>query len=229
MAAGRSCANIRSVDDFDHYYRAAPDVFGAEPERTLVEFADLLDSAHPVLDVGCGQGRNSLFLGRRGFNVDALDPSQVAVEQVARAATSEALPVRAIQASFQDVANDRRAYGGLLVFGLITVLTRPQVGELVRAVDRLLRPGGIVFLTAFGTWDPDFSVRAAQWTEEDRNSFRALDGRLRTYLEPGELEALFPGLATVHSWEGLGPEHRHGDGPPERHGVAEAVMQRQPS
>ena len=28
----------------------------------------------------------------------------------------------------------------------------------------------------------------------------------------------------VHLWEGLGPEHRHGDGSPERHGKVEAVL-----
>jgi len=30
----------------------------------------------------------------------------------------------------------------------------------------------------------------------------------------------------IHSWEGLGHEHRHGDGPLERHGLAAAVFRR---
>ena len=214
------------MDDFDREYGATKDVFGTEPENILVRYVDLLDPARAVLDVGCGQGRNSLFLARRGLNVDALDPSQVAIEQVAQAAKREDLPIRTLRRTFQNLEGNGRRYGGILVFGLIPILTRPQVGEVVLAVDRHLARGGLLFITAFGTWDPDYTVRAAEWTEEDRNSLRSPDGRLRTYLEPGELPSLFPDLAPIDTWEGLGPEHRHGVGPVERHGVAEAVMRR---
>jgi tellurite methyltransferase len=217
------------MDDFDREYRATRDVFGAEAENALVRFAGFLDPRRAVLDVGCGQGRNSLFLARRGIAVDALDPSPVAVEQVTQAAEGEALTIRTMCGSFQEPGELQREYGGILVFGLIPILTRVQIGDMCRFVDKHLGPGGLLLITAFGTWDPDFEVRSTEWTPEDRNSFRSLDGRLRTYLEPGELPALFPGLATVHTWEGLGPEHRHGDGPPERHGMAEAVMKREES
>ena len=112
----------------------------------------------------------------------------------------------------------------MIGFGLIPVLTRPQIGELVGSVDTHLGAGGHLWITAFGTWDPDYQLRAAEWVAEGRNSFRSPDDRLRTYLEPGELVALFPSFETIHAWEGLGPEHRHGDGPLERHGMAEAVL-----
>ena len=214
------------MDNFDSEYSATPDLFGAEPESSLARFANRLDPSRTLLDVGCGQGRNSLYLARRGLTVDALDPSQVAVEQVGRAAAAHDLPIRTIQGTFQDLGDTGRDYSGIFVFGLIPVLTRLQIGELVRAVDTHLGRGGHLWITAFGTWDPDYPLRAADWVEEDRNSFRSPDGRLRTYLESGELVALFPGLETIHSWEGLGPEHRHGDGPVERHGMAEAVLRR---
>lgn len=214
------------MDDFDREYTTTAHVFGSEPEDALVRFADLIDSARPVLDVGCGQGRNSLFLAGRGLTVDALDPSRVAVEQVAREAIAEGLPIRTIHGTFQKLENADHAYSAMLVFGLIPVLERPQIEDLVEAVGRLLGAGGLLFITAFGTWDPDYAVRAAEWVEVDRNSFRSPGGRIRTYLESGELTALFPGFKTVHIWEGLGPEHRHGDGPLERHGMAEAVLER---
>jgi len=214
------------VDDFDREYRATRDVFGTEPESILVRFADSLDPQRAVLDVGCGQGRNALFLARRGFAVDALDPSPVAVEQVTQAAEVENLPIRTIRGSFLDAVDIQREYGGILIFGLIPILTRAQIGDLCRFVDKHLGSGGLLLITAFGTWDPDFEVRCAGWTLENPNSLRSPDGRLRTYLEPGELPELFPDLTQVHTWEGLGPEHRHGDGPRERHGMAEAVLMR---
>jgi len=214
------------VDDFDAAYRSTPDYFGAEPEALLVRFADLLDLSHPVLDVGCGQGRNTVFLARRGFSVDALDPSPVAVEQVGSLAEGKGLSVRTIHGTFQDLNNGGHRYGGILLFGLIPLLTRAEIADLASYVMRGLETGGMLFVTAFGTWDPDFPHRAGTWRREGENSFRSPDGRLRTYLESGELTALFPDLSQVYSWEGMTPEHRHGDGPSERHGLAEAVLRR---
>ena len=52
-------------------------------------------------------------------------------------------------------------------------------------------------------------------------------GRVRTFLEPGELVELLPGFSVEHYWEGLGPEHRHGEGAPERHGKVEAVFRKE--
>ncbi len=212
------------MDDFDAAYHSTSDYFGAEPEALLVRFADLLDLSQPVLDVGCGQGRNTLFLARRGFSVDALDPSRVAVKQVGSLAEKDGLSVRTIHGTFQDLESGDDRYGGILLFGLIPLLSRSEISDLAQLVMSRLGSGGMLFATAFGTWDPDFPHRAGTWSEEDENSFRSPDGRLRTYLEPGELTT-FPDLSPVYSWEGMTPEHSHGDGPSERHGLAEAVLE----
>ena len=87
-----------------------------------------------------------------------------------------------------------------------------QPTELVRATRR------------GGGWA--LEVISAQHGDRDNSLGIASDGTVRTYLEPGELPKLFRGFSVVHYEERLGPEHRHGDGPPERHALAEAVMRR---
>jgi cyclopropane fatty-acyl-phospholipid synthase-like methyltransferase len=214
------------MDRYDDYYRSTPEVFGSEPNTILVEHAELIDLSTTALDIGCGQGRNTLFLARRKITVHALDSSIEAVRAVEVAAEFEGLPVRTIHGEFEDLNPDPDGYGAILVFGLIPDLRREQVPALTAAIEKALAPNGMLFITAFGTWDPSFERHQSEWKENTENSFCSLDGVVRTYLEPGELVALFPGLEVIHSWEGLGPEHRHGDGPPERHGLVEAVLRR---
>jgi cyclopropane fatty-acyl-phospholipid synthase-like methyltransferase len=214
------------MDRYDEYYRSTPEVFGSEPNTILVEHAELIDLSTTALDIGCGQGRNTLFLARRKITVHALDSSIEAVRAVEVAAEFEGLPVRTIHGGFEDLNPDPDGYGAILVFGLIPDLRREQVPALTAAIEKALAPNGMLFITAFGTWDPSFERHQSEWKENTENSFCSLDGVVRTYLEPGELVALFPGLEVIHSWEGLGPEHRHGDGPPERHGLVEAVLRR---
>jgi len=213
------------MDRYDDYYRHTPDVFGSEPNAILVEHVELIEPSATALDVGCGQGRNTLFLARRKITVHALDPSNEAVSAVKVAAETEGLAIRTILGGFEDLEQEPDGYGAILVFGVIPDLRREQVTPLVAAIERALAPTGLLFITAFGTWDPAFEDHQTEWAEDAENSFCSLDGVVRTYLEPGELVALFPNFEVIHSWEGLGPEHRHGDGPAERHGLAEAVLQ----
>ena len=211
---------------FDGVYNTVPDYFGAEPDPLLVRHVDLIDRSHPVLDIGCGQGRHAFYLARRGFAVDALDPSSAGLQQVEKTAAEEALSIRTIRGRFADVDESAPKYGCILVFGLIPLLDRDEIRDLVRIVETNLGPGGTLFVTAFGTWDPAYPNHESTRREEGCNSFRSIDGSLGTFLEPDEIVTLFPFLEVVEHQEFLGPEHRHGDGAPERHGRAEAVLRR---
>jgi SAM-dependent methyltransferase len=211
---------------FDGVYSSVPNYFGAEPDPLLKGHFDLIDRNRPVLDIGCGQGRHAFFLARRGFSVDALDPSSVGLEQVAKTASEEALSIRTICGGFADLGELKAEYGCILIFGLIPLLDRDGIDELIETVEATLGPGGTLFITAFGTWDPAYPNHESTRENEGSDSFRSIDGSLGTFLEPGEIVNLFPFLEVVDHQEFLGPEHRHGDGAPERHGRAEAVLRR---
>lgn len=70
--------DMRSI--WDARYEAKGALWGAEPNQYLAEIAQTLDPG-TALDLGCGQGRNSLWLASRGFEVTGLDLSPVAIEQ----------------------------------------------------------------------------------------------------------------------------------------------------
>ena len=212
--------------DYDATYAGAADVFGSDPDPLLPGFCDQLDASRPVLDLGAGQGRNALYLARRGLSVHAVEPSRVGAEAMDGLARAEALPVETFTAGFADFAAPAGSYGGVLVLGLIQILTWDEIALLQRRIDEWTTLGSLVFATAFLTSDATYADCAATWQVLGRNSFRDACGEVATYLEPGELAALFAGFQALHYWEGLGSEHRHGAGPPERHGRAEAVFRR---
>jgi len=58
----------------------------------------------------------------------------------------------------------------------------------------------------------------------DPGSFMRDNGRVRTFIAPGKILELFSGWKPIAHWGGLGPGHRHGDGPLERHGRFETVL-----
>jgi len=65
---------------WDARYEAKGALWGAEPNQFLAEIAEVLEPG-TALDLGCGQGRDLLWLASRGFEVTGLDLSPVAIEQ----------------------------------------------------------------------------------------------------------------------------------------------------
>jgi 2-polyprenyl-3-methyl-5-hydroxy-6-metoxy-1,4-benzoquinol methylase len=82
---------------WDVRYQEKGALWGAAPNEFLVEITEDLEPG-TVLDLGCGQGRNSLWLASRGFTVTGLDLSPVAIAQ-ARAVADE----QALDAAFESV------------------------------------------------------------------------------------------------------------------------------
>lgn len=211
---------------YDERYRTTKDIFGREPEEMICRHELLLDRSAPVLDVGAGQGRNALYLARQGLHMEALDPSPAAIEMIRTVADAEGLAVRTHLAGFESFAAEAESYSGVLLIGLIPMLSWEQIARLTESIERWLRPGGLLFVTAFTTADASLAKFAQEWKALGRNSFSNQDGKVRTFLEPSELLTLFSKYEPLHHWEGIGPEHDHGHGAPERHAITEAVLRR---
>lgn len=73
------------ADAWDERYRATGLLWGAGPNRRFAELAADLLPGH-ALDLGCGEGRNAIWLAEQGWQVTAVDFSPVALERAARLA-----------------------------------------------------------------------------------------------------------------------------------------------
>jgi SAM-dependent methyltransferase len=140
---GMDTSDMRSL--WDARYEAKGALWGAEPNQFLAEIAEVLEPG-TALDLGCGQGRNSLWLASRGFEVTGLDLSSVAIEQATAVAAELDL-----DASFGSVDLTTWDPAGR-VWGLV-VLTylhlsherRPVVHAAAR---RAVAPGGRLVVIA---------------------------------------------------------------------------------
>ena len=73
-----------SLLKWDSRFRSEECVLGTNPSRYLVDNMDLIASLVPgirALDIACGEGRNCLYLAKRGFQVTGLDISAAGLEK----------------------------------------------------------------------------------------------------------------------------------------------------
>ena len=90
--------------DYEQFYRENPNGLG-EPTRVFVDFFEAYEPPHAsVLDVGCGQGRDALFIARMGHAVHGVDLSPTGVADLLAAARDEQLSITADVADIRDYA-----------------------------------------------------------------------------------------------------------------------------
>ncbi len=80
---------------FDDTYGDNQETFG-KPYKELQDYFNNRTSRGTVLDLGSGQGRDALFLASIGYNVTAIDNSEVGVAQMLSNAIERGLEVKGI-------------------------------------------------------------------------------------------------------------------------------------
>ncbi|MEZ5360748.1 MAG: class I SAM-dependent methyltransferase [Candidatus Zixiibacteriota bacterium] len=208
---------------YDNAYKKTSSYFGDDPTDILRDHYMKIDTSRRILDIGAGQGRNALFLARNGFAVDAIDPAAEGLRQIQEIATKESLKIETIVTGFREFTADNAPYSAILLFGIIQILSWPDIHDLIARINNWTQPDSLLFISAFSTADPAFAKGIKEHPSDGNNSYIIKNGERRTFLEPNEILTLFPNFTVIEHTEELGPMHNHGDGDEHRHGLIHFV------
>ena len=128
--------------DWDRRYLDHPSPWTDEANRFLAEtVADLEPGT--ALDLACGEGRNALWLARRGWAVTGVDFSPLAVGRARDIAADEGLDAR-----FDTI--DLREWEPEDTFDLVCVLYlhlgHAELGPILAKAAESVAPGGVLFV-----------------------------------------------------------------------------------
>ncbi|MCG7985406.1 MAG: class I SAM-dependent methyltransferase [Candidatus Thiodiazotropha lotti] len=108
--------------DYEKFYRENRHGLG-EPSKEFVAFFDTYgQEGSKVLDVGCGQGRDALFIARRGHTVTAIDQSPSGIRDLQTDAIAEGLAITAKVADIRDYKS-KHPFDVILVDRTLHMLT----------------------------------------------------------------------------------------------------------
>lgn len=77
--------------NYDKYY-ATENLFG-EPYHELIDFFEHYEPKGKMIDVGCGQGRDSIPLARLGYDVTGIDNSKIGIDQMIKNSDTDNLNI----------------------------------------------------------------------------------------------------------------------------------------
>ncbi|MFE7583898.1 class I SAM-dependent methyltransferase [Streptomyces gardneri] len=129
--------------EWDSRYADRGQLWSGQPNGALVaEVAGLTPGR--VLDVGCGEGADAVWLARGGWDVTALEVSGVALERAAGHARDAGVGVRWVHAALTEAGLAPASFD--LVSAQYPALLRTPEAAAERALLAAVAPGGVLLL-----------------------------------------------------------------------------------
>lgn len=126
-----------------------------------------------ILDLGCGSGRDTLAFKNKGYQVDAIDYSEVLVEKA-----TQLTGIAVQKQSFYDI-DIQDIYDGVWVCASLLHCDRNRLPDVLKRIHSALRCGGICYMSfKYGTTDREKDGRA--FTDLDEEQAKVLLDQLNS-------------------------------------------------
>lgn len=135
---------------YDDGYSSCSCFWGIEPADLVIKASNLFDSKNKknALDLGCGEGKNSFYLFKSGFNVTAVDISDKALSNARL--TCEDSDVNFIQVDLTSIKGPHNYFDLVIATGSLHCLPETKmITETIETIKNITKPGGINVITGF--------------------------------------------------------------------------------
>ncbi|MBI4182242.1 MAG: class I SAM-dependent methyltransferase [Candidatus Aenigmarchaeota archaeon] len=181
----------RKFDDMYAVSGANPWTF-RDPPQELLLLVDRLPRGR-ALDMGCGEGYNTLALAKAGFQATGADVSPRAIALANAHAREQGLAVAFLQKSWRDLPTMQGPFAFIMDWRFLQeIIDPPDRARYVELIRALLPPGGHYLSVAFSHRSPLFGT----------GRVRTADRGIRLcFAPPEELDALFRGFRVLERKE----------------------------
>lgn len=147
--------------------------FKIDPTSFLEPFSTRLPGCASILDIGCGSGRDLLWMKNRGFKVKGFERSEGLAALAGKNAGCEV-----IEGDFEQYDFSLHAFDGVVLVGALVHLTHERMPQILGRISKALKTGGVLLITL----------------KEGQGRFYASDGRIFELWRDSELEKVFMDL-----------------------------------
>ena len=125
--------------DYQEYHETT---FFIDPTSFLEPLATELKSGDSILDVGCGSGRDLVWLQKRNFKVTGFERSTGLAKLARKHAGCEV-----IQGDFETHDFSRYAFDAMLLCGTLVHIPHPRMLMVLRHIIKGVRDGGFILIS----------------------------------------------------------------------------------
>jgi tellurite methyltransferase len=147
---------IKKYQFEEFYKKSRQSYFVNKPGKTLSEFAKMgLMRPGLALDLGCGEGRNSIFLAKHGYEVVAIDSSPSAIAKLKKIADEKKLRINTVIGDALELP--RKKFDLIVASTILDHIPPKSINTLIQKMKNNLENNGYVCATVLTVQDPGYS------------------------------------------------------------------------
>jgi len=138
------------TSSYEDDYRKPEYYWGVQPSTMCLKVLELLPPVRSIkiLDIGCGEGKDAVFLARCGYDVSAFDISDAGLEKTKRLADQARVHVKTFKANLLDYRLEEK-YDVLFSSGVLHYMKPELRDEIMANYKSHVKEGGIVAFHVF--------------------------------------------------------------------------------
>jgi 2-polyprenyl-3-methyl-5-hydroxy-6-metoxy-1,4-benzoquinol methylase len=202
---------------FNELYKDNNFYYGSNPSfylEMLIKQKKLIKG--DALDIGCGDGRNSIYLAMNGFRVFAIDNSEEAIKKLKELSIKNNLEITPIVEDVLQFEYMPDRYSLIVANTIIDHLELNDGNQLIYRLKRSLKKNGVIFVAVFTVDDPGNNKL---FDHSDTAQF------VKRYFHSIELKNLFSDLTLLHYIEEEFLDQHHGK--PHYHNMARIIAKKE--
>ncbi|UCD10732.1 MAG: methyltransferase domain-containing protein [Nitrospinaceae bacterium] len=169
--------SLKDKEKWNRKYRMPGDHSGEAACEWLADNTDLLTGAGRALDVAAGAGRNAVFAAEHGYDVLAVDISEVGLEKARARAAKHRVSIRTETADLDAYRFEENAFDLILCFNFLD-------RGLFPGLRQALKPGGLIFYETFNLDHLKYTSFRQEWVLKYNELLRVFqDYRILRYRE----------------------------------------------
>lgn len=123
--------------------------FTINPNKTLTEFEHLLNKNADILEAGCGEGQNVLYLAKNGFhNIDAFDISEAGISKLKRLCIQNGVDINAFVSDLREYRFNKK-YDLIMSFAALCFVEKNTWKHFILDAKESTNTGGIHIMHIF--------------------------------------------------------------------------------
>jgi len=204
FAAENRAAILES--DEPEYWSTADEMYEHLRQRVGSQMAlvdHYFDRSLPVLDLGCGYGRQAIPLARRGYRVEAVDLSPGLLDVARDLAAKYQVTITFREVNLvTDRYSDRTDWRQVCLFDVIEHMPPEHRVEVIRRITEVMAPGGVLLISLPSRELDSLSVRVAHRLLRMIVTKSRLEGKEHPYIFPtrAEMERMVSSAFEAVEW-----------------------------
>lgn len=151
---------------YEKFYRSDEYYWGTEP----ADFLDRLIALKPprpgmkILDIGCGEGKDAVYMAKKGYTVTAFDLTESGIVKTKRLAEENRVRIKAYVDDINTFETDER-FDIIYSSGTLQYLQKDAIRPFFEKITKMTNPHGLNYFNVFV--DKPFIAPAPDWDKEE--------------------------------------------------------------